>query len=118
MSDSNSDAIPVPRQGFVLEELDGETLLYRHSLKKLIYLNQSAASVWKLCDGKRSAREIAALLADAYPEAGEIVTTDVRDALDSLIREGALRMANQPGELQPVGIDDSAGSQVGSGSER
>ena len=110
MSDSNFDAIPIPRQGFVLEELDGETLLYRHSLKKLIYLNQSAASVWKLCDGKRSAREIARLLADAYPEAGDIVTADVRDALESLTREGALRTTDRPGELQPEGIDDSTGS--------
>lgn len=98
---SDSDAIPIPRQGFVLEELDGETLLYRHSLKKLIYLNQSAAAVWKLCDGKRSGREIARLLADAYPEAGNIVAADVRDALESLTREGALRITDHPGELQP-----------------
>jgi len=98
MSDSNSDAIPIPRQGFVLEELDGETLLYRHSLKKLIYLNASAALVWKLCDGKRSAREIAGILADAYPEEADMVTTDVSDALDGLVREGALRTADQPGE--------------------
>jgi hypothetical protein len=110
MSDLDSDAIPIPRKGFVLEELDGETLLYRHSLKKLIYLNDSAASVWKLCDGERSAREIACLLADAYPEAGEVVAADVGDALERLVREGALRMTNQPEEPEPEGIDDCAGS--------
>ncbi len=102
----------------MLEELDGETLLYRHSLKKLIYLNASAASVWKLCDGKRSAREIAGILADAYPEEADTVTTDVSDALDGLIREGALRIADQPAEIQPDRIDDSAAPQVASGSER
>jgi Coenzyme PQQ synthesis protein D (PqqD) len=118
MSDSNSDAVPIPRQGFVLEELDGETLLYRHSLKKLIYLNASAASVWKLCDGKRSAREIAGILADAYPEEADTVTTDVSDAIDGLIREGALRIADQPAEIQPDRVDDSAAPQVASGSER
>jgi len=29
-----ADDIPIQRRGFQLEELDGETLLYRHSLKK------------------------------------------------------------------------------------
>jgi hypothetical protein len=115
---SDSDAIPIPRKGFQLEELDGETLLYRHSLKKLIYLNESAASIWKLCDGLRTVREIARLLADAYPEAGDAVAADVDDAIDNLVREGALRMTDQSGELQPDSIDGSAGSQVISKSER
>jgi hypothetical protein len=99
------DTIPIPRKGFQLEELDGETLLYRHSLKKLIYLNESAASVWKLCDGVRTAREIAGLLAEAYPEAGDAVAIDVGNALDSLVREGALRTENQPEEPQSGATD-------------
>ncbi len=110
-----ADDIPIQRRGFQLEELDGETLLYRHSLKKLIYLNESAASIWRLCDGKRTAREIANLLTDVYPEAGDIVAAEVADAIDSLVREGALRMAHRPDELEPDAVGNSAGSQAASG---
>lgn len=94
-----SDAIPIPLSGFQLEEMDGETLLYRHSLKKLIYLNESAASIWKLCDGQRSVQDIVALLADAYPEAANTLPVDVDEALELLLREGALRLSDQPAEL-------------------
>jgi len=96
MSDPN--AVPIPRQGFQLEELDGETLLYRHSEKKLVYLNESAASVWKLCDGKRTALEITSLLVDVYPEARETMAADVAAAIESLVREGVLRTSSQPEE--------------------
>jgi pyrroloquinoline quinone biosynthesis protein D len=96
MPDPN--AVPIPRQGFQLEELDGETLLYRHSEKRLVYLNESAALVWKLCDGKRTAREITSLLVDAYPEARETIAADVAAAIESLVREGVLRTSSQPEE--------------------
>lgn len=97
-------AIPVPRSEFQLEELDGETLLYRHSLKKLIYLNESAASVWKLCDGRRTVEDIGALLAQAYPEIAGSVLTDVDGAIESLVLEGALHIGDQSEEIGP---DDS-----------
>jgi len=97
----NSDTVPIPRKGFLLEELDGETLLYRHELKQMIYLSESAALVWKLCDGERTAQEIVKILSDAYPESGDIVAADVADALESLVREGALHLTRQPGKAAP-----------------
>lgn len=103
----NSDTVPIPRQGFQLEELDGETLLYRHSLKKMIYLSESAAVVWKLCDGERTAQEIVNLLADAYPESRETVIGDVVAALDSLVREGALHMTSRASGTNSLGLSGS-----------
>jgi coenzyme PQQ biosynthesis protein PqqD len=96
------DAIPTPRSGFQLEHLDGETLLYRHSLKKMIYLNESAASVWKLCDGQRTVDEIVNLLLQAYPEVADSLARDIDEALDHLVREGALRMSGQPERIPPA----------------
>jgi hypothetical protein len=90
---SNPDLVPVPSEGYRIEELDGETLLYFHERKTLVYLNESAASVWKLCDGHRSTADIVVLLSKAYPEARDAMGDDVREAIESLVREGALRLA-------------------------
>ena len=87
------DLVPVPSEGFRVEELDGETLLYFHERKTLVYLNPSAASVWKLCDGLRSTGDIVAMLSEAYPEAANAIGSDVREAIESLVREGALHLA-------------------------
>jgi hypothetical protein len=87
------DLVPVPSEGFRVEELDGETLLYFHERKTLVYLNPSAASVWKLCDGLRSTADIVAMLAEVYPEAAGAIGGDVREAIERLVREGALHLA-------------------------
>lgn len=86
------DAIPKPRRGFDMEEVDGEVLLYRAASKKMIYLNDSASAIWQLCDGERKVSDIVEVLAGAYPDARAAVTADVRDALDMLVREGALQI--------------------------
>lgn len=57
--------IPVARQeGLVIQELPGEVLVYDLNTNKAHCLNQTAASVWKSCDGKNSVADITRLLAD------------------------------------------------------
>ena len=102
-----SDLTPIQRAGFQLEKLEGETLLYRHLLKKMIYLNQTADAVWSLCDGQRTVQDIIGILVGAYPEAADIVAADVREALDNLVREGALRLTDGPGQ-EKLGSDNSS----------
>ena len=89
------NSIATQRPDFILRQMDGETLLYRHSLKKTIYLNESAAAVWQLCDGERTVQQVADILADAYPEARAKVVADVNDVIDDLYREGALRLESR-----------------------
>jgi len=67
-------------------------LLYRHSQKKTTYLNETAAAVWQLCDGRRTVREVIDTLADAYPEMRDAVVADVNEAIDTLFRAGVLRL--------------------------
>jgi pyrroloquinoline quinone biosynthesis protein D len=86
------DSVPTQRLGVRLEEMDGETLLYRHTTRKSIYLNESATVVWKLCDGRRTIQQIIDVLADAYPDARPSITADVRYAVNGLVREGVLRL--------------------------
>jgi Coenzyme PQQ synthesis protein D (PqqD) len=87
---TNLEAIPNQRNGFQIEEMDGETLLYQHQLKKMIYLNESAALIWHLCDGRRSVADIIDVLTDSYPDTKDAVREDAMEAIDSLILEGAL----------------------------
>jgi pyrroloquinoline quinone biosynthesis protein D len=76
--------------GFFIEELEGECLLYRIGAHKAIHLNESASLIWKLCDGSRSMADIIAFLQQEYPDAQSTVVEDVREAVEQLVREGAL----------------------------
>jgi hypothetical protein len=79
----------VQTTGFFIEEMDGEILLYKTGTHKAVYLNETAALVWKLCDGERTVREIADLLAEGFPDC-EDLDQDVEKAIRSLLREGAV----------------------------
>lgn len=60
---SIQDSHPQARsQGLVVEEVDGEILIYDVERDKAHCLNQMAAQIWRLCDGKHRIREIKAAL--------------------------------------------------------
>ena len=82
----------VPKQafGFFVEEMDGENLLYRLGAHKAIHLNESATVIWKLCDGSRTIQDIINVLKGEYPDSEAAVETDVAEAIELLMREGAL----------------------------
>lgn len=46
------------RSNLVVQELNGEVLIYDLSINKAVCLNETSALVWTLCDGKRSVNEI------------------------------------------------------------
>lgn len=81
--------------GVVVEELGEEVLLYRPATHKAIHLNGTAAAIFKLCDGTRSIDELVALLETTFPDAKPRIAREVRDAVDQLLRDGALM--EQPG---------------------
>jgi len=82
----------VPKQGFgfFVEQMDDECVLYRLGAQKAIHLNESAALIWRLCDGSRTLQEITDLLKAEYPTSEPEVAADVGDTIDLLHREGAL----------------------------
>jgi hypothetical protein len=87
---SDSTFIPVPGPGFVLEELDGELLLFCPQDDSLLELNSTAALVWQLCDGARSIAEINALLSAAFPGDEDRIENDVPQILSNLVSLGAI----------------------------
>ncbi len=56
---------------------DGEAVVYDRQGKRATYLNETAAIIWKLCDGNRSGEEIVALLAKEFPEVAATMEGDV-----------------------------------------
>ncbi len=87
------NSIPKPADGFHIEEMDGEFLLYHPGGDRIVQLNATAALVWRLCDGKRSLREIIALLTEAYPDAACQVTADVTEVVAELVENGCVHTA-------------------------
>jgi len=90
MTASNA-RVPSRVANFSLERLDNEILLYHPGLTKAIQLNETAAIVWELCDGRRSEDEITSLLVEAFPDQADEVRRDVDAVLRRLSSEGALQ---------------------------
>lgn len=76
--------------GIVVEEMDSEILIYRPSTHKAIHLNGTAAVIWKLCDGTRTTEDVVDCLAEQFPNAKSSIAREVQDAIDQLLRDGAL----------------------------
>ena len=81
---------PRATSGYVIEELDGELLLFHPSSEIILHTNQTAALVWRLCNGEHNVAEIVALLGDAYPEASADIASDVPALLLELAGQGAI----------------------------
>jgi coenzyme PQQ biosynthesis protein PqqD len=82
--------------GLVVEEMDEEVLLYRPTTHQAIHLNGTAAAIWKLCDGTRTVKDLVDCLAAEFPDAKSSIAHDVQEAIDQLLRDGAL--IEQPSE--------------------
>lgn len=89
----NSQAIPHPNPDFNLEEIDDELLLYHPAKTRAVYLNETAALVWQLCDGRRAVADIVSLIEENYPESDNI-RSDVEQTLGQLSDNDAVEIKN------------------------
>jgi len=89
----NPEAIPSPNTEFSLEQIDDELLLYHPAKTKAVYLNETAALVWQLCDSNRSVADIVSLLEENYPDS-ESIRDDVEKTLQELSDTGAVQITN------------------------
>lgn len=80
---------PLGRQDVLVQEIDGEVLIYDLSNDKVSCLNETAGSIWKLCDGKRTTADIRDILAQTY-DSEAVGESFVWLALDQLKRENLL----------------------------
>lgn len=72
---SNDSQIPIARKnGLVVQEMPDEVLVYDLDLNKAHCLNETAAFVWKSCDGNNSVSDITKLFRD---RSGSAVNEDL-----------------------------------------
>ena len=95
---------PEKKQDFRLEEVDDELLLYHPVRTTALYLNDTAALIWKLCDGRRSSVEIAALVVVDVVEGDTCLLEGIADpavvlGADPVVVEG------ETGEIKGVCCD-------------
>ena len=87
------DKIPRHVEGYQIETLDDEVVLYVPSSEAVIQSNATGALVWGLCDGKRTVSDIIDLLGAAYPDDAATIAIDVNNALADFADHGAVEWA-------------------------
>jgi len=102
MEGKTAHARPKARtEGLVVRELPEEVLVYDLDTHKAACLNGTAAKVWRLCDGRRSVKEIRRALESS--SGGSVPEEFVWLALDQLGKGGLLdARVSRPHELARV----------------
>lgn len=82
----------IPRQieDYRLEEMDGEMLLHHPGQTQTLYLNETAAIIWQLCDGQRNVGEIVELLKENFPKVAGTIEGDVMETLEQIKEFGGI----------------------------
>lgn len=73
------------KDDYLLERLDGEITVYHPTLTTSVYLNETGALIWELCDGKRTVSAIIEILSEQYPESGDQINRDVQEVIEQLV---------------------------------
>jgi len=76
------------QEDYRLERFGDEITIYHPTLATSIYLNDSGALVWELCDGRRSVAEIIATLVELYPESRAQIPDETVMVIEQLVEHG------------------------------
>jgi hypothetical protein len=79
------DLRPKRRDGVRSETVEGEIVLYDPTQGQAVYLNETAALIWTLCDGNSSVREMTALLQREMGDTAASIATDVDTTIDRFL---------------------------------
>ena len=70
---------------YFLEKIDNEITVYHPSLTTSLYLNETGALIWELCDGKRTVTDVIDILLTLYPESRSQIHDDVTGIISRLV---------------------------------
>ncbi|MFC1849775.1 pyrroloquinoline quinone biosynthesis peptide chaperone PqqD [candidate division CSSED10-310 bacterium] len=85
-----SESIPKQVSGIKIETFGDGVLLYKETVREAAYLNNSAAVIWALCDGKNTLADIENALQKAYPEGKDSIQEDINFTLEKLQQKDAI----------------------------
>ena len=91
---------PRIRRELIVKEVTGELLVYDELSTKAFCLNETAAGVWAMCDGKTTLAEMALR---AQSTLGVAIDEDLVALAISRFREDGLL---EPGSVEPIAIAD------------
>src|ERR1700737_2825316 len=91
-------AKPIKNPILAWREIEGETVIISPEESVMHELNSTGSFIWNQIDGRRTAEEIAELLAGEYEVLPEIALADTRELLDQL----AAKMLVAPANVQPA----------------
>jgi hypothetical protein len=87
----NDASMPLPSHSWVLplraarvaeRLLDGEIVLYDPLHQRVHVLNATAATLWRLFDGRHAVPDIVDALAESYPESRQAIEADVVEIVE------------------------------------
>jgi hypothetical protein len=87
------DDIPRHTTRYRLEDFGDEVVLYDFSTTQLVYLNDTASLIWRLCDGQRNIGAIKTLLQEAFSNDSELIEDDLRTTLKQLVNKEVIELA-------------------------
>jgi len=76
----------------LLEDMDGELLLYNPKNATTLHLNGPSAIVWQLCTGEHSVDEMIEALQEAYPDQADQIEGDVVSVIQELKAKEVLEL--------------------------
>ena len=85
-----SEIIPKQVSDIEIETFGDGVLLYHQTIREAVHLNNSAAVIWALCDGKNSIADIENILKNAYPEGKDSIRKDINSTLEKLQQNNAI----------------------------
>jgi len=86
----DSGIIPKQSSRIEVETFGDGVLLYHQTIRKAVHLNNNAALIWALCDGKNSIANIQNILIDAYPDGKDSIPEDINFTLEILKQSKAV----------------------------
>jgi hypothetical protein len=85
---------PIVNTDYSAEAFDDEILLYSTAATQAVYLNDAALAVWGLCKGDMTIGQIIKYLEQSYPAQRDQIRPDVIAALEALIANNVIGLAD------------------------
>jgi hypothetical protein len=79
----------------LLEDMDGELLLYNPINSTTLHLNGPSAIVWNLCDGEATVQQMIDAVQEAYPEQSEQIESDIVSVVKDFVEREFLALVKQ-----------------------